>query len=90
MTEVLSHEIDFLRALRLELLRFAYQSCERLRAMLATHQRDGAEGARMVAAFRDLQIPHVRLIAEELPDTGVGGDRIGDQSPFSERRNEMV
>src|SRR5207248_5469404 len=61
VTQVLRDEVDLLRPLRLELLRLAHQALQRLRAVLPPHQGDGAKGARVVAAFGDLQIPYVDL-----------------------------
>jgi hypothetical protein len=90
MAEILRDEIDLLRALRLELLRFAYQARERFGAMFAAHQRNGAEGAGMIAALRNLQIAHMRLIAEELADTGMRGDRVIDETALRELGNEVL
>jgi len=90
MPQVLRHQVDLFRALRLELLRLAHQADERLGAMLAAHQRNGAEGAGVVAAFRDLEITHVRLIAEELSYAGMLGDGIGDQTPPGKLGDEMM
>ena len=67
-----------------------HETRERFGAMLPAHQRDGAEGAGVVAAFRNLQISHMRLIAQELPHARMLGDWISDQSPPSELGNEMV
>src|SRR2546422_4978303 len=41
-------------------------SGERLGAVLAAHQRNGAEGAGVVAALGDLEVAHVRRVAQEL------------------------
>src|SRR2546427_12152633 len=90
MPQVLRDEVDLFCTLRLELLRFAHEPGERLGAMLAAHQRDGAEGAGVVAAFRNLQISYMRLVAEELPDSGMLGDRIGDQTPLGKLWDQMV
>ncbi len=90
MSEILGHEIDLLRPLRLELLRLAHQPCERLGTVLAAHQGNGAEGAGVVAAFGDLEVANVRLIAEELADPGMLGDGIGDQTPPGKLGDEMM
>ena len=70
MGEVLRHEIDLLRAL------LSSSCASRIsrradRAVLAAHQRNGAERAAMVASFADLQIANVRQFARvsgERPD----------------------
>ncbi len=90
MSQVLGHQIDLLGALRLERLRFAHEALQRLGAVLAAHQGDGTEGARVVAAFGDLQITHVGLVAEELPHAGVSGNGIGDQSALGELGHEVM
>ena len=90
MPQILRDQIDLLRPLRLELLRFAHEAREGLGAMFAAHQGDRAERARVVAAFGDLEVAHVRLIAEELPDTGVRSDRVGNQAALRELGHEMM
>ena len=66
MPQILRDQIDLLRALRFELLCLTHKPHQRFGAVLAAHQRDGAERARVVAAFGDLEVPHMRLIAQEL------------------------
>src|SRR5205814_1661859 len=83
-------EIDLFRALSLELLRFAHETAERLGPMLAPHQGNGAERAGVIAAFRDFQIAHMRLRAEELPHAGMCGDRIGNQPALRQLRDEVM
>ena len=90
MTEVLGHEIDFLRALRLELLRFADQAGKRLGAVLAAHQRDRAEGAGVIAAFGDLEIAHMRLTPEELTHAGVRCNGILDETALRQLGDEAM
>src|SRR5439155_12814574 len=60
-----SHEVDLLRALRLEHLRFTHQTLERFGAVLPAHQRDGTECARVVATLRDLEVTNVGRVPEE-------------------------
>ena len=61
--EVLRHEVDLARALHLEQLRLAHDLVERERAVPAAHERDGAEGAAVVAPLADLEVAHVRRVA---------------------------
>src|SRR5204862_7346739 len=68
MAQVLGHEVDLLRALRLEHLRFTHQALERFGAVLPAHQRDGTEGARVVAPLRDLEVTNVGRVRAELAD----------------------
>jgi hypothetical protein len=90
MAQVLRHEVDLFRALRLEGLRLAHQPLERLGAVLAAHQRDGAEGAGVIAPLRDLEVAHVGLVAQELADPGVGGDRIGNQAALRQLWDQVM
>src|SRR5207249_9838795 len=66
VAQVLGHEVDLLRALRLEHLRFTHQTLERFGAVLPAHQRDGTECARVVATLRDLEVTNVGRVPEEL------------------------
>ena len=90
MAEILGDEVDLPRSLRLERLRLSHQPLERLGAVLPPHQRDRAERARVVAPLGDLQVAHVGLVPEELPHTGVSGDRVVDQAPLGELGDEMM
>ena len=76
--QVLRDEVDLARALQLEQLRLAHDVVERERAVLAAHQRDGAEGAAVVAALADLEVAHVRRVARVLAHAGMRVDRIAD------------
>ena len=90
MSKVLRHQIDLLGALGLELLGLAHQARQRLGAMLAAHQRNRAERAGVIAAFGDLEIADVWLLAEKLPDTGMGGDRVRDQAALRQLGDQVV
>jgi hypothetical protein len=71
MGEILRHEVQLARTLRLEQLRLADDVGEGEGAMPAAHQGNGAEGAPVVAPFADLQIAHVRQLAREPPHARV-------------------
>src|SRR5207249_11672471 len=90
VSQVLSYQVDLLRTLRLKRLRLAHQTLERLGAMLPAHQRDGAEGARVVAALGDLEIANVACVTEELADARMGRQRVVDQPPLGERRHQVM
>ena len=90
MAEVLRHEVDLLRPLRFELLRFPHQPLERLGAVLAPHEGNGAEGAGVVAALRDLEIADVRRISQELADAGMPRDGILDEPAAAQLGHEVV
>src|SRR5207247_5113079 len=79
VAQVLGHEVDLLRALRLEHLRFTHQTLERLGAVLPAHQRDGTECAGVVATLRDLEVANVGSVPEELADARVARERVVDQ-----------
>src|SRR2546422_2740425 len=85
VAQVLGHEVDLLRALRLEHLRFTHQALERFGAVLPAHQRDGTEGARVVATLRDLEVTNVGRVPEELADARVARERVLDQPALGER-----
>src|SRR5688572_4419011 len=78
VSEILGDEIDLLGTLSLELLRFLNQPSERLRAMLAAHQRDRAERAGVIAPLGNLQIPHMGLLTQELAHTRMRCDGVFD------------
>ncbi len=90
MSEVLGHQIDLLRTLRLEPLCLTYQPGERLGAVLAAHQRNGAEGAGVVAALGDLEVAHVRRVAQELADARMAREGVVDQPALGERRHQVM
>jgi len=79
-----------LRALRLEHLRFTHQALERFGAVLPAHQRDGTEGARVVATLRDLEVTNVGRVPEELADARVARERVVDQAALGERRHQVM
>ena len=79
MGKVLRHEIDLARALRFEQLRVANHLVQRERAMLATHERNGAEGTSMVAAFAHLEVANVWRVAGEETHAGVDRRHVVDQ-----------
>jgi hypothetical protein len=88
--EVLRDEIDLARSLRLEQLRLAHDIVEAEGAMLSTHERDGAEGTAVVAAFADLEIPDVRQVAREQADAGMQRRRFVDQPSRLELREQPI
>ena len=88
--QVLRHQVDLLRPLRLEQLRLAHQALQRLGAVFPPHQRDGAERARVIAALGDLQVAHVDLVAQELADAGVGRHGVVDQAALGQGGYEVV
>ena len=88
--KVLRHEVHFARALHLEQLRLAYHVLGAERAMLAAHERDGAEGAAVVAALADLEVAHVRAFAHRQPVAGMQQKLAADQTARLQPRNQLV
>ena len=58
--------------------------------MAATHEGNRAEGACVVASFGDLEVAHVRLVSEVLPDSGVRRYRVPKQPSLRELRHQRV
>ena len=59
MGEILSHEIELARSLKLQELRLAHDLVEGERSVLAAHERNCAEGTAVVASLADLHVPDV-------------------------------
>ena len=88
--QVLRHEVDLARALHLEQLRLADDVVERERAVLAAHQRDGAERAAVVASFADLEVAHPGRVAGVEPHAGVQRLGVADQPARVQLADELV
>jgi len=88
--EVLRHEVHLARPLHLQQLRLAHDVGGRERPVPAAHERDGAEGAAVVAPLAHLEVPHVRQLAGEQADAGMDRGRLADQAALHELRHEAV
>src|SRR2546430_2019052 len=63
MREILRDEIQLAGSLHLEELCFTNKLAEREGAVLAAHERNGAECAAVIAPFADLHVAHVWQVA---------------------------
>jgi hypothetical protein len=86
----LRDEIDLPRSLCLEQLRLAHDLVEAERPVAAAHERNRAEGAAVVAALADLEIPHVRQLTRKKANPGVHDGSVVNQSHRCELGDQTI
>jgi hypothetical protein len=61
--QILCHQVDLARSLRLEQLCLAHDVVQRKRPVAAPHQRNRAEGAAVITPLADLEVAYMRKVA---------------------------
>jgi hypothetical protein len=88
--QVLRHEVHLARSLQLQQLRLAHHLVHRERAVLAAHERDGAERTSVIASLAHLEVADVPQVADEEPLAGVHPKGLAEEPPLLELWQEPV